>query len=155
MKLLCHSELFCKSISNGEDRKRFMDKYFKGMKTFNSMPLVEVSLYDAKTRHQLGAIWGDWTKVAKLLYTEPEAIYYELIKDERLKDCWLEETTIGKDNKKSFRFLTLSGFSKDRIVKTDFIPRYRDILQEKVNKEYEEYVIIKWYKKDEEESCES
>jgi len=148
MKIICESKKFYDSIANSEDKKRFVNKYFSGLKTFENMPLVEVSLYDAKTRHQLGAIWLDWTNVAKLLYTSPECIYYELIKDNRLQDCWIEETTIGKNKQKSFRFITLSGFSKDHIIETNFISRYRDILQERVNKEYGEFVYIKWAKKE-------
>ena len=147
MKLFCETKKFFESIANAEDRNRFKKRYFSN-KTFDQMPLIQVALFDAKTKHQLGAIWGDWTEVAKLLYTSPEAIYFELIKDKRLIDCWLEETTIGKDKKKTYRFITLSGFSKDHIIETNFIPRYRDILQEWVNEEYKEYIYIKWYKKE-------
>ena len=148
MKLLCVSKLLYESIANDEDKKRYLKKYFSGFKTFETMPLTQITLYDAKTKHQLGAIWGDWTMIGKKLYTSPECIYYELIKDERLKDCWIEETTIGKNKQKSFEFITLSGFTKDHIIETNFITRYRDILQERVNKEYGEYVYLKWFKKE-------
>jgi len=147
MKILCETQKYFESIANGEDRKKFEKKYFSN-KTFEQMPLIQTTLYDAKTRHQIGAIWGDWTMVANKLYTSPECIYYELIKDKRLSDCWAEETTIGQNKTKSYRFITLSGFSKDHIIDTNFITRYRDILQERVNKEYGEYVYLKWFKKE-------
>lgn len=148
MKLLCDSKKFYESIANSEDKEKYMKKYFSGLRTFENMPFTQVTLWDAKTKHQIGAIWGDWTLAANYLETSPECIYYELIKDKRLADCWTEETTIGKDKTRSFVFITLSAFSKDHIINTNFIPRYRDILQERINKEYGEYIPIKWFKKE-------
>lgn len=148
MKLRCISKLFYESIGNGEDKKLFLEKYFSGNKTFENMSLIEVTLYDAKTRHQLGAIWLDWTNVGKLLFCDANTIYYLLIKAPCMADCWVEKTTYGNDKKRTYRFITLSGFTKDHIIETNFFDRYRDYLQEMVNKEYGEYVPIKWAKKE-------
>jgi len=149
MKLHCQSKLFYESIADGESRKKFLKKYFNGFKTFENMPLIAVTLYDAKTLHQLGAIWRDWTIVGHLMNTDANTVYYWCIKAPCLADCWVVESSYGKDNdKKSWSFITLSGFTKDHIIETNFIPRYRDFLQQKVNNEYGEYQYIAWSKKE-------
>ena len=149
MKILCQSKLFYESISDAEARAKFKKKYFSGGKNFYNMPLIQVVLYDAKTRHQLGAIWRDWTVVSKLMFTDPNTVYYWCIKAPCLSDCWVIESQYGKNSdKKSWSFITLSGFTKDHIIETNFIPRYRDFLQQKVNEEYGEYIPIEWSKKE-------
>lgn len=148
MQFKVKSEALYNILLNGVDRERFKKRYFSGLKTFENMPYVNISLYDEKTRKQLGAIWGDWGVAAKLLYTDSEWIYNYLIHHKDLEDCWVEECTIGKDKHQAYRYITLSGFTKDHIINTDFITRYRDILQELINKEYGEYIPVKWYKKE-------
>ena len=147
LKINCDTKKYYESINNSEDKKEFIKRYFSGNKTFENMPSIETTLYDAKTRHQLGAIWLDWTNVGKLLYCDANTIYYLLIKAPCMTDCWTEQTTWGSSKKKTYRFITLSGFTKDHIIETNFFDRYRDYLQELVNKEYGEYIPIKWAKK--------
>jgi len=145
MKFLCDSRRYFLSLINQKDKNRFMEKYFNN-KTFSQMPIVETSIYDCRTIEQNHAIWRDMGIVASLMYTDKETVYYWLLKAECLKDIWLEEATYGKDKKQTFRFKTLSGLSKKEL--TEAIPRFRDYMQELVNKEYQQYVIINWSNKE-------
>lgn len=142
MKLLVGSKDLYNSITNSKDKERYLKKYFSGSRNFQNMPIIEVSLYDAKTATQNQTFWLDMSKVARLMYTDKETVYYWLRKHPGLKDIWMEESRYGKDGKKSYRFVTLSGLSKEKVM--ELIPRYRDILQEIVNKEYNEYIVINW-----------
>ena len=135
MKLLVQSKLFCKSIANGEDRAKF-ERYFSGRRNFQSMPLLQVTLPEAKTLSQLGAIWLDFTKVGKLLFCEPSYVYYLCLRADCLQDIWLAE----KDGQ--YIFNTLSGLSKEKTIEA--IPRFRDFLQQLVKEKYGEWVVINW-----------
>ena len=108
------------------------------------MPSIETTLYDAKTQTQNQTCWRDWGIAAELMFCDKETIYYWLLKNPAFEDIWMEESTYGKNKKKSHRFLTMSGLTKEKII--DFIPRYRDFLQEIINKEYQTYVLINWSK---------
>jgi len=144
MKITCDSKKYYESIGNSEDKENFLKHYFSGKKTFENMPLIETTLYDAKTRTQNQCCWRDWGIAAKLMFTDKETIYYWLLKNPEFKDIWMEESTYGKNKKKSHRFVTMSGLTKEKVI--DFIPRYRDFLQEIINKEYQTYVLINWSK---------
>jgi len=146
MKIHCKSENLFHSIVYANEQDEFRKKYFSGNKTFNSMPIILVSLYDEKTLTQLGTCWRDWSIAAKFLYTDKETIYYMLLKAPEFKEIWLEESIIGKSKKKTYRFCTLSGLSKEKTA--DLITRYRDYLQEIINKEHGEYIPINWSKKE-------
>lgn len=148
MKFKVFTEQLYNCFINADYKKQFERRYLTGQRTFETMPVIEITTYDRWTRKQQGSIWGDWQLVADLLYEDVSYIYYQLQKDERLLDCWIIEDGFKPDGSIKYKFVTLSGFTKEHIIDTNFIPRYRDILQERVNTEYGEYVYIKWFKKD-------
>jgi len=143
MKITCDTNKYFDSIANSEDKEKFVKKYFSN-KTFAQMPFIETILYDAKTQTQNQTCWRDWGIAANLMYTDKETVYYWLLKAKCFEDIWMEESTYGKNKKKSHRFVTMSGLTKEKIM--EFIPRYRDFLQEIINKEYQTYVLINWSK---------
>lgn len=145
MKFNVFTEKYYEALTNSEDKKNFLNRYFSGSKTFSNMPVITTKLYDAKTITQNGTIWRDWSIVAKLMYTAKETVYYWCLKNPQFQDIWLEKSSYGKNkNRSSYRFRSLSDLSFEETV--DFIPRYREFLQAIVNREHQEYVVINWSK---------
>ena len=135
MKLLVDSRKFRDAIANAEDRGRF-DEYMSGPRNYSTMPLMSVTLPQAKTLTQLGAIWLDFTTVARLLHVDPTYVYYLCMRTDKLSDIWLQERDGG------WHFSTLSGLTKEETSAAS--PRLRDYMQEMVNLAHGEYVPIVW-----------
>ena len=135
MRVLVDSRKFYASIANAEDRAK-VDRYFSGARSFDSMPILRVTLPEAKTLTQLGTVWLDFTTVAGLLHCEPSYVYYTCLKAEQLNDIWL------KQRECKWHFSTLSGLTKEETSAA--IPRLRDYMQTLVNDAYGEWVPIVW-----------
>ena len=140
MKLLVDSRKFRECIANAEDRGRF-DEYMSGARNYSTMPLMSVTLPQAKTLTQLGAIWLDFTTIARLMHTDPSMIYRLCIRADQLEDCWMHQDEGGE-----WHFTTLSGLTKEQMSAA--IPRIREYLQHVVNGAYGEWVPVVWAEKD-------
>ncbi len=143
MKLILDAKKFVEAIKYDQDRDLFNREY-GGPERFPHG--IQVSLPNEKTITQNAAFWLDMTTVAKLLYTDKETVYAMLLRAEQFQDVWMEQSFYGKDQKPTWRFRTLSGLSKSEM--SEFFPRYREFLQEVVNREYGEWVPISWAKKE-------
>ena len=141
MKLLCITADFYKSISNGEDRKKFEAYAMR-----RRWPIIQVTLPDAKTQSQNGAIWRDFTIAGQWLGCDKETIYAMVRTCEQLRDIWITETKVGKKNIPHYRLRSLSELSKDET--TELIPRMRDYLQGLIDESEGETVIIDWSSKE-------
>jgi hypothetical protein len=139
MRILVQSNRFRESIANSEDRNKF-DNYFSGLRSIKAMPLLRVTLPEAKTLTQLGTIWLDFTTVSGFMHCEPSYIYYQCLRAESLRDIWLQE----KDG--DWHFSTLSGLTKEQASAA--IPRLRDFMQKIVNDAYGEWMPIIWASKE-------
>jgi len=135
MRLLCDSRKFFDSIANSEDRQKFLS-YFDGLRNFDSMSILQVTLPEAKTQSQLGTIWRDFEIAGRLLHCEPSYVYYLCSRADSLQDIWLQNIN------GTWHFSTLSGLTKEQTSAA--IPRLRDFMQELVNLEYQQYVVINW-----------
>src|SRR4030066_228068 len=102
---------------------------------------IQVSLPNAKTLTQNGAIWRDFEIVGNLLFCNKEYVYYALLKADEFQDIWLDRIN-GK-----WIFHTLSMLDKESTAL--FIIRYREFLQAKVNESYGEWIPIDWSKREE------
>ena len=140
MRLLVQSKEFYDSIANDEDREKF-NSYFSGSRSFDSMPLLKVTLPESKTLTQLGTIWLDFETVGELMFCNSSIIYMYCLRAECLSDIWMQQDENGK-----WSFTTLSGLSKEQI--SFAIPILRDFLQKIVNEKYGEYVPIIWASKE-------
>lgn len=139
MRLLVQTRKFFDALANSEEREKLLT-YFSGPRSFDSMPLMRVTLPEAKTQTQLGTVWLDFTIVAGLLYCEPSYVYYLCLRAESLSDIWLQERDGG------WHFSTLSGLTKEQTSAA--IPRLRDFMQELVNNKYQEWQPIEWASKE-------
>ena len=146
MKFCVNSKKYFESLTNEEDRKKFL-KFFKN-RTFEQMSMLWTTLWEEMTEHQRGAIWLDFTKIARLLYCDKEDIYAECLRTEVLRHIWLVEYEYGLEGnrKKAVRFKTLSELTKEEM--TNAIPQLRDFMQTMVNREYQKKVVIYWSKMD-------
>lgn len=133
MKILCDASLFYNSIFNQQEKDEFKKHYGSPDKFFNG---IYVSLPNDKTLSQNALIWRDWSEVARLLYTTKETIYWMLLRADEFVDVWTEKVN------GAYRVRTLSALNKQET--SEFIPRYRDYLQEFVNQEYGEWTAINW-----------
>ncbi len=140
MRVLVDSRKFRDAIANAEDRGRF-DEYMSGPRNYSTMPLMSVTLPQAKTLTQLGAIWLDFTTVARLLHTDPSMLYLQCLRAEQLTDVWVQ-----LDNDGRYHFISLSGLTKEQMSVA--IPRIREYLQHVVNGAYGEWVPVVWAEKD-------
>ncbi len=136
MKCLVDSRKFRDAIANAEDRGRF-DEYMSGPRNYSTMPLMSVTLPQAKTLTQLGAIWLDFTTVARLMHTDPSMLYLQCLRAEQLIDVWVQ---VGSDGR--YHFVSLSGLTKEQMSVA--IPLIRDYLQHLVNGSYGEWTPIVW-----------
>lgn len=136
MKCLVDSRKFRDAIANAEDRGRF-DEYMSGPRNYSTMPLMSVTLPQAKTLTQLGAIWLDFTTVARLMHCDPSIVYLQCLRAEQLIDVWVQ---VGSDG--HCHFTTLSGLTKEQM--SIAIPLIRDYLQHLVNGSYGEWTPIVW-----------
>ena len=135
MKLLVNSRPFAACIAYAEDRAKFA-AYFSGSRSFDTMPLLRVTLPEAKTLTQLGTVWKDFTIVGELLHIEPSMVYLQCLRAEQLNDVWLQE----RDG--VWHFSTLSGLTKEQTSAA--IPMIRDYLQQVVNDAHGEWINIRW-----------
>ena len=135
MKLRCDTGKLFAALANADDRQKFSE-YFSGRRTFESMPLVEVSLPNKKTITQNNALWRDFEIAGKLLHCDSTFVYYQCLKAEQLQDVWLKETDDG------WKFCSLSQLTKDNM--TTATPQIHDYLQGLINDEYGEWVVINW-----------
>ena len=138
MKFLCDAKKFYESIANGEDREMFCKEYGKPERFERG---IQVSLPNAKTLTQNGAIWRDFEIVGNLMFCNKEYVYYALLKADEFQDIWLDRIN-GK-----WIFHTLSMLDKKSTAL--FITRYREFLQAKVNESYGEWIPIDWSKREE------
>jgi len=136
VKCLVDSRKFRDAIANAEDRGRF-DEYMSGARNYRTMPLMSVTLPQAKTLTQLGAIWLDFTTVARLMHTDPSMLYLQCLRAEQLTDVWVQ-----LDNDGRYHFVSLSGLTKEQMSVA--IPLIRDYLQHLVNDSYGEWTPIVW-----------
>lgn len=139
MRLLVQTAKFYAALANSEERGKF-NTYFSGNRSFETMPLMRVTLPEAKTQTQNNAIWQDFTTVAGLLYCEPSYVYYLCLRAECLSDIWLQERN-GQ-----WQFTTLSGLTKEQTSAA--IPRLRDYMQQLVNDKYQAWQLIDWAAKE-------
>ena len=146
MKFLSDTRKYFESL-NGEDQKRFLEKYFK-TKTFDHMPFMETYVWDRITQEQYGLIWLDFTNTGKALYCHKNDIYAECLRAEQLRHIWEVEYTIGfGDNiKTGYRLRTLSELSKQEL--SDAIPEIRDFLLKLIKEQYQTLFIINWSSQD-------
>lgn len=147
MKFCVDSKKYFDSLTNEEDRKKFL-KFFKN-RTFQQMPWLWTTVWEEMTDSQRGAIWLDFTKVGRLLDCDREAVYAECLKAEQLRHIWEEEYEYGpKHNRqKGIWFKTLSALSKEQM--TNAIPQIRDFLLHWVRDIYQDYnMVIYWSKID-------
>ena len=135
MKLLVNSRKFFDALLGDDDRRRFND-WFGNNRNYNSMPVIQVTLPEAKTQSQLGTIWRDFEIAGRLLHCEPSYVYYLCSRADSLQDIWLQNIN------GTWHFSTLSGLTKEQTSAA--IPRLRDFMQELVNLEYQQYVVINW-----------
>ena len=143
MKLILDAQKFVDAIKYMQDRESFVKEYGEP----EQFPYgIQVSLPNEKTITQNASFWQDMTTIATLLYTDKETVYAMLLRAEQFQDIWMEKSTYGKDKKPTWRFRTLSGLSKTEM--SDFFPRYREYLQEVVNREYGEWIQINWARKE-------
>ena len=141
MRLLCITSEFYRSISNGEDRKKFEAYAMR-----RRWPIIQVSLPDAKTQSQNSAVWRDFTIAGQWLGCDKETVYHLVRFCEQLEDIWLTETKVGKKNIPSVRYRSLSELTKDET--SELIPRMRDYLQGLIDESEGETIIINWSNKE-------
>ena len=142
MKFCVDSKKYFESLTNAEDREKFL-KFFR-KRTFEQMPFLWTSIWEEMTDSQRGAIWLDFTKISGLLYCDKEDVYAECLRAEQLRHIWITEYEYGlPDNRKQgIRFRTLSELTKEEM--TNAIPQIRDFLKSLVDQAYQKNVIIYW-----------
>ena len=137
MKIMCITGLFKESISNGQDKAAF-EKQYGG----KEMPQIYVTLPNAKTLTQNGAIWRDFTEVGKLMYCSKEAVYAKVFTAPEMYDFLVVFEPYGPAGKSEPRVRSLSELSKEDV--SNFIGPMREFLQAWVNDAYGEWVPIAW-----------
>lgn len=136
MRLLVQTAKFYAALANSEEREKF-NTYFSGNRSFETMPLMQVTLPQARTLSQNAAIWVDFTTVGQLLHCDKNYVYHVLVlRAECLQDIWLKQIDSG------WRFDGLSSLSKEEM--SNAIPRIRDFLQHTVNEACGEWTPIDW-----------
>ena len=133
MKVLVDAKKYYDAIIFKSDKDHFDEEYGDPKRFSNGIHTI---LPNHKTISQNSSIWRDWTEAARLLYCTKEYIYYRLQHAEEFSDIWLSKI----DGIWTFR--SLSSLSKAET--SDFIPRYREWLQAKINEKYGEWTYIQW-----------